>query len=39
MKEKMGEELFNDWIESKVNDLNNFYLEQSKITPKKGEEL
>ena len=39
MKEKMGEELFNGWIESKVNDLNNFYLEQTQITPKKGEAL
>ena len=39
MKEKMGEELFNEWIESKVNDLNNIYLEQLTSTPKEGEKL
>jgi len=36
MKEKMGEELFNDLIESKVNDINQRLLEESKLLSKKG---
>ena len=36
MKEKMGEELFNDFIESKVNQTNQAYLEESKVINNKG---
>ncbi len=36
MKEKMREELFNDLIESKVNDINQLLLEQSRQVSNKG---
>ena len=39
MKEKMGEELFNDLIESKVNDINQLLLEQSRQVNNKGSVL
>jgi len=39
MKEKMREELFNDLIESKVNDINQLLLEQSRQVSNKGSVL
>ena len=39
MREKMGEELFNDLIESKVNEISQTYLEQLKVINTNGNQL
>ena len=39
MREKMGEELFNDLIESKVNEISKTYLEQLKVINTNGNPL